>query len=122
MNQNAASIPITRIDRRIDERGDCLKGLLRWLESSRKRLGLYALVLADRDGCLVAGAGSSQLCEELAARAPLPAQNQNDRNDLVSEIGEGSAWLCAPKNACDEQQWASVREGCVRILGLYNAA
>jgi hypothetical protein len=122
MNPSATPPRIPRIDRRLDEREDCLVGLTRWLESSRKRLGIGALVLADRDGCLVAGAGSSQLCEELAAHAPLPAQNHNAGSVMISSLGEGTAWLCAPERARDVDTWHQVRRGCQRILGLKDAA
>lgn len=115
MKPTAASGPVMRIDRRLDERGDCLIGLARWLESSRKSLGLCALALADPTGCLVAGAGASQTCEELAAQAPLAA------NTHRSSLANGSAWLCAP-GQCDEAAWTMIRLGCMRILGLKEAA
>lgn len=122
MTQSASSLGKPRIDRRLDERENCLRGLSRWLESSRKRLGLGALALADRDGCLVAGAGSSQKCEELAAIAPLLADNHNGTGATVTPLAAGTAWLCAPAHECDSDAWTNVQQGCLRILGLRDAA
>ena len=41
------------------------------LEHTKDRGGLEVLVLVDRDGLLLAGAGEDALCEELGAVAPL---------------------------------------------------
>lgn len=41
------------------------------LQSARELSGVEALALADATGVLVAGAGAFQLCEEVAAQAPL---------------------------------------------------
>jgi hypothetical protein len=115
MKPTAGSGPVVRIDRRLDERGDCLIGLARWLESSRRSLGVSALAVADPSGCLVAGAGAAQTCEELAAQAPLAADTRR------CSLADGSAWLCAPDN-CDDSAWNLTRQGCLRILGLREAA
>jgi len=112
-----------RIDRRLDERQDCLLGLSRWLESARKQLGVGAIALASRDGCLVAGAGSAQKCEELAALAPLVPENRNGHGTpTIIPLVEGEAWLCAQELTDNPALWGNVRSGCLRILGLSLAA
>jgi hypothetical protein len=45
--------------------------LTRWLEAARHASALEALALGDELGLLVAGAGAAELCDELAAVAPL---------------------------------------------------
>ena len=106
---------VARIDRRLDERRDCLTGLTRWLECSRQHLGVSALAVADASGCLVAGAGIARLCEELAAQAPLTA------SAAACSLANGAAWLSAP-SPCDDAAWQTTRQGCLRILGLHEAA
>jgi hypothetical protein len=122
MTHQAARVEKPRIDRRLDERQDCLTGLNRWLESSRKRLGLRAIALAAQNGCLVAGAGSLQQCEELAAIAPLLTNNGNTKGPLLSSLANGVAFLCAPTRECSNDDWTDVQHGCLRILGLNCAA
>jgi hypothetical protein len=111
-----------RIDRRLDQRSDCLVGLRRWLEASRRDLGLGAIALADAEGCLVAGAGPAQGCEELAALAPLGNSNGTRRDPRCVPLAAGVGWLCAPDIPADQQAWRRVHEGCMRILGLAKAA
>ena len=45
------------------------------LESVKNRGNIEALVLADADGLLLAGAGEPAICEELGALAPLVARS-----------------------------------------------
>lgn len=117
----AAPITSTRIDRRLDERSDSLTGLARWLESARRMLKLDALALADPTGCLVAGAGSAQRCEELAALAPLAHGSANDNGLRVLAL-RGQAWLCAPNGQMCHDDWHAVATGCMRILGWNQAS
>jgi hypothetical protein len=114
---NVATQPTTRIDRRLDERRDCLKGLTRWLESARRMLELDALALADPSGCLVVGAGSAHRCEELAAFAPLSNGAADAVGLKVSPLAAGAAWLCAPGQGVRADAWQNVAAGCLRILG-----
>jgi hypothetical protein len=79
---------------------------------------LDALAVADADGCLVVGAGSSRHCEELAALAPLSAKAGTERKLQVLSLSSGAAWLCAPDSALKRQDWLAVGDGCLRILGL----
>jgi hypothetical protein len=109
--------PTTRIDRRLDERQDCLTGLRRWLESARRMLDLDALALADPSGCLVVGAGSAKRCEEMAAIAPLPDCHAEAGTLKISALSSGAAWLCAPKHELPTDDWNAVTGGCLRILG-----
>ena len=106
-----------RFDRRLDERRDCLLGLSRWLESARKLLNLDALALADSSGCLVAGAGSVQRCEEMAALAPVSELRRETTTNGMLATTLGSAWLCAPGEQIPADFLQHVRRGCVRILG-----
>ncbi|HMA97154.1 MAG TPA: hypothetical protein VKP30_30930, partial [Polyangiaceae bacterium] len=107
-----------RIDRRLDERRDCLTGLARWLESARRLLKVDALALADPSGCLVAGAGSIRRCEEMAALAPLDqTASSQGRTGMMVASRLGEAWLCAPVSEPPVEYWQAVRAGCLRILG-----
>lgn len=60
-----------RQERRLARSSDPLVALTRLLDAARREGPLCALAVADETGCLVAGAGRSQDCEELAALAPL---------------------------------------------------
>jgi hypothetical protein len=112
-----ATQPTTRIDRRLDERRDCLRGLTRWLESARRMLELDALALADPTGCLVVGAGSAQRCEELAAFAPFSSGAEKESGPAITALAAGAAWLCAPGQSVRADDWQNVAAGCLRILG-----
>jgi len=115
----AEALPNTRIDRRLDERRDCLAGLTRWLESARRTLQVDALAVADASGCLVIGAGSARDCEELAALAPLAGTFGGDSGVSVSPLSAGAAWLCAPSKTLPSDEWHDTARGCLRILGLH---
>jgi hypothetical protein len=116
-----AAISTIHIDRRLDERSNCLTGLARWLESARRALGLDALALADASGCLVAGAGSVQRCEEMAALAPLSCVALDARDEPLCATAVGPGWLCAPAGELPAEGWQAVRLGCLRILGWRDA-
>jgi hypothetical protein len=66
------------VERRRDRTEDTLAALTRLLEAARRRSGLEALSVADSSGLLLAGAGPSRLCEELAAWAPLVARRADN--------------------------------------------
>jgi hypothetical protein len=58
-------------DRRQDRSENTQVALTRWLEAARRSAALEALALGDELGLLMAGAGAAELCDELAAVAPL---------------------------------------------------
>ena len=59
------------VERRTTRSENPHKALCHQLEHTRIRGGLQAMVLAMRNGLLVASAGDHQVCEELGAVAPL---------------------------------------------------
>ena len=63
-------------DRRRRRSSDPLVALHYQLSSTRARVDLDAIVVADPSGVVVAGAGSWPVCEELAAYAPLLAEGE----------------------------------------------
>lgn len=125
---NAAHDPT--LERRRHRSDDALSALTRLLEAARARAGLDALAVADAAGLLVAGAGASQTCEELAAWAPVVAQAP--ANDAVAGLGAAFdgptslrrlfvggteivvACLGKQRGAADELE--AVSAGCQRIL------
>jgi hypothetical protein len=68
-------------DRRQNRTESTLEALSRLVEASRRRSGVQAVAVADRAGLLLAGAGAHQLCEELAAWAPLMGRGAD--NDII---------------------------------------
>jgi hypothetical protein len=62
-------------ERRHGRSADTLVSLCRLLDATRRDGGLAAVAVADASGCLVAGSGAAQLCEELAAISTLPAND-----------------------------------------------
>jgi hypothetical protein len=62
-------------ERRASRSSDPLLALSRLLEAARRDASVEAMAVADPTGCLVAGAGVSRVCEELAAHAPLLPAN-----------------------------------------------
>jgi len=62
-------------ERRHGRSTDTFVSLCRLLDATRRNSGLSALAIADTSGCLVAGSGAAQLCEELAAISTLPAND-----------------------------------------------
>ena len=106
-------------ERRATVRHDTLASLQRWLEACRRDSGQQALALSDEQGCLIAGAGPSRLCDELAAFGPAslvtaPAAAQT--NSMA--LGRGRAFLCAQAGLLEQESLTRVAEGCSRILDL----
>jgi len=60
-----------KLDRRQARSENTQLSLTRLLEAARRSAALEALVLGDELGLLVAGAGAAEVCDELAAVAPL---------------------------------------------------
>ncbi len=75
-------------DRRQKRSTDPLVALHYQLAHARARGSLEAIVVADADGVVVAGAGSWAACEELAAFAPLLASRAGA--DVGVTTGEAS--------------------------------
>jgi hypothetical protein len=67
--------PADGYERRASSRLDPLLDLSRLLEAARRGAQAEALAVADASGCLVAGAGAAQTCDELAAYAALLPTN-----------------------------------------------
>lgn len=66
-----SATPPERMDRRTNRSDDPLVALTELLESTRRARSIEVLAIADLSGCLVAGAGAAERCEELAALAPI---------------------------------------------------
>jgi hypothetical protein len=79
-------------DRRQSRSENTLVALTRLLESARRSAELEAVAIGDDAGLLVAGAGAAELCDELAAIAPLEGTAANDtvptRWDVLSRRTE----------------------------------
>jgi hypothetical protein len=121
-------------ERRVRRSDDPITALHYQLAHARHAAGLDAVVLVDDAGSLVAGAGAWPVCEELAAFAPLLAQDlpldgsQTARRlqALRLEVRcktltwNGSEVLLAAKIASaedsEEALWRAA-SGCLRILG-----
>ncbi len=61
------------MERRVNRSDECSTALRFQLESTLKRGDLEAVSLSNSEGLLVAWAGEDELCEELAAMAPIMA-------------------------------------------------
>jgi hypothetical protein len=107
------------LEQRAVSRHDRLESLNRWLESCRQSKGMQALALSDDRGCLIAGAGASRICDELAALAPptqvvVPAAAATDS----LAVSRGQAYLCASAGVLDQKTLSRFADGCSRILDL----
>jgi hypothetical protein len=111
-------------ERRQGRSTDTFVSLCRLLEATRRARGLDAVALADTSGCLVAGSGAAQLCEELAALSTIPANDP--RLDELGFRGEKPAVrhlsidgyevaLTALGDAGDDD-YVRLSDGCRRIL------
>lgn len=74
---------MSRRERRLCRSADPLLALSRLLDAARRDTLVDAVAVADATGCLVAGAGAWQACEELAAWAPLELRAGEAANDTV---------------------------------------
>lgn len=82
-------------------------------------MDLQALALSDDRGCLITGAGVSNICDELAALAPsaqVLVPTAGRANSLA--LGRGRAYLCAPAGLLRQETLSQFAAGCSRILGL----
>lgn len=115
----ALSNGMPNTERRAASRANSLKSLGRWLEACRRKSGLQALAVSDSSGCLIAGAGVSRLCEELAAMAPPAMVSVSLASKTNSQaIANGLAYLCAPIGRLNQSALSRFAIGCARILSL----
>lgn len=118
-------------DRRQRRSNDPITALHYQLAHARYRGGFDALVLVDQAGTLVAGAGAWPLCEELAAFAPLLADEEPRRPGWQSELHklrpqvqlqqlhfQGATVLLAARGVTPtaEDHLETAADGCLRIL------
>lgn len=89
--------------------------LTRLLEAARRAAALDALVLGDESGLLVAGAGAAELCDELAAVAPLfgSATNTTTLPAFLDVLGRGTEVRQLAVDGC--QMFISARGGDPRL-------
>src|SRR5687767_12743738 len=107
-------------DRRYCRTTDPLLALARLLDAARRESSIDAVAVADETGCLVAGAGPWQACEELAAHAPLwQAGSAPDGREVALLSIDGVAVLVCSAGNPDARALALGRAaaGCRRILG-----
>ncbi len=111
-------------DRRTSRSTDTFVSLCRLLDATRRTRGLSAVALADASGCLVAGSGAAQLCEELAALTTIPANDPRlDELGFRGEkppvrqllIDDYEVSLTALGDAHDDD-YVRLSDGCRRIL------
>lgn len=96
-------------DRRVSRSDNPITALTRLLEATRQNAALEAVAIGDDLGLLVAGAGAAELCDELAAVAPLGTVARRVSVDgfemfISGRGGDLGAGL------------SRVAEGCTRIL------
>jgi len=116
-------------DRRKDRCENTLGALTRLLEAARRRSALEALAVGDGAGMLVAGAGAAELCDELAAVAPLIGTDSPANDTVPSSLMALERRLRVQRLAIDGFEvfvcgsgggipdLTDVAQGCQRILG-----
>jgi hypothetical protein len=124
--------PLT-YDRRLRRSDDTITALHLQLSHARFCGQLEALVLVDEVGALVAGAGAWPVCEELAAFAPLLADEDAPLHDEARKVTDelrpsialfpfsidGTAVLLAARGAVTPSTapvLSQAASGCLRIL------
>lgn len=111
-------------ERRHGRSSDTFVSLCRLLDATRRDSGLSAVAVADSSGCLVAGSGAAQLCEELAAISTLPANDP--RLDEVGFRGpkppvrylliDGYEVSISAIGEAKDSDYLRLSDGCRRIL------
>ena len=115
------------LERRQSRSENTLIALTRLLEAARRSAELEAVAIADDAGLLVAGAGAAELCDELAAIAPLGGPVANDtvptRWDVISRRTEvrrlavdGLEVFISGRGGDLGLGLTRVADGCARIL------
>ncbi len=114
-------------ERRQSRSENTLVALTRLLEAARRSAELEAVAIADGAGLLVASAGAAELCDELAAVAPLSNRAANDtvptRLDVLSRRTEvrrlavdGLEVFISGRGGDLGSGLSRVADGCARIL------
>jgi hypothetical protein len=114
-------------ERRQSRSENTLVALTRLLEAARRSAELEAVAIGDHAGVLVAGAGAAELCDELAAVAPLSRTAANDtvptRWDVLSRRTEvrrlavdGLEVFISGRGGDLGLGLGRVADGCARIL------
>lgn len=110
------------VERRTRRSDDPLVALHYKLAKTRRDRGLEAIVVADADGLVIAGAGAWPLCEEVAAYAPMLG-NGADANELPARLAgrvnvqsADDLWLCLVGENHDDAELDASRDAVTRIL------
>ncbi|HEX3776122.1 MAG TPA: hypothetical protein VHV51_16740 [Polyangiaceae bacterium] len=117
----------TEPERRQSRSENTLIALTRLLEATRRSAELEAVAIGDDAGLLVAGAGAAELCDELAALAPLGSVANDTvptRMDVLSRRTEvrrlavdGVEVFISGRGGDLGAVLGRVADGCARILG-----
>ena len=113
-------------DRRQARSENTQVALTRLLEAARHAAAADALALGDELGLLVAGAGAAELCDELAAVAPLFGSQSSSLPCYSSVLGrdtevrrlavDGCEMFISGRGAGLDSAMGSIASGCQRIL------
>lgn len=108
-------------ERRTRRSDDPLVALHYKLAKTRNDRGLDAIVVADADGLVIAGAGAWPLCEEVAAYAPMIGDAGS--NDLPARLAgrvsvrrTDDLWVCMVGEHNDDSELEASRDAVARIL------
>jgi hypothetical protein len=106
-----------KLERRLARSENTQVALTRLLEAARRSSQLEALALGDELGLLVAGAGAADLCDELAAVAPLAANDTMPPHSEVRRFAvDGFEMFVSGRGSELGSTLTGVAAGCVRIL------
>jgi hypothetical protein len=113
-------------DRRQSRSENTQVALTRLLEAARHSAALEALALGDELGLLVAGAGAAELCDELAAVAPLFGSPNTCLSSFDGVLGRGTEVRRLAVDGCEmfisgrgaglDLALGRIASGCQRIL------
>jgi hypothetical protein len=111
-------------ERRQGRSTDTFVSLCRLLDATRRDSGLAAVAVADASGCLVAGSGAAQLCEELAAISTLPANDprldelgfRGSKPPVRQLLIDGYEVSISALGDARDSDYSRLSDGCRRIL------
>jgi hypothetical protein len=111
-------------ERRHGRSSDTFVSLCRLLDATRRERGLAAVAVADSSGCLVAGSGAAQLCEELAAISTLPANDprldelgfRGSKPPVRQLLIDGFEVSISALGDAEDSDYLRLSDGCRRIL------
>lgn len=111
-------------ERRHGRSTDTFVSLCRLLDATRRDSGLSAVAVADASGCLVAGSGAAQVCEELAAISTLPANDprldelgfRGTRPPVRRLLIDGLEVSISALGDAKDADYLRLSDGCRRIL------